>query len=120
MAVPPLVAVAGVVVGVGGLILSAPEVREAVFDAADSAIDALLNVFNESEDQSGAQDKRLSNSEIRALQAAGIDPHVEKPNSKYDLFRRPNGDIVVKPKGGRGPGEPTGLNLNDILRTLGR
>jgi hypothetical protein len=115
-----LVAVAGVVVGVGGLILSVPEVREAVFDAADSAIDALLNVFNESEDQSGAQDKRLSNSEIRALQDAGIDPHDEKPNSKYDLFRRPNGDIVVKPKGGGGPGEPTGLNLNDILRTLGR
>ncbi|TVR27556.1 MAG: hypothetical protein EA390_13715 [Balneolaceae bacterium] len=34
--------------------------------------------------------------------------------SKRDFYKKPNGDIVVKPKNGKGPGEPTGLNIKNI------
>lgn len=50
-----------------------------------------------------AQDKMLSKGEIRALQKAGHDPHDLKPKqqgSHFDLYKTPNGEIVVKPKGG--------------------
>jgi putative RNase toxin 33 of polymorphic toxin system len=33
---------------------------------------------------------------------------------KYDLYKNRDGDILVKPKDGRGPGDPTGLNINDF------
>ena len=36
-----------------------------------------------------------------------------KPNARYDLFKDQKGNIYVKPKGGGGPGDPTGLNIND-------
>jgi hypothetical protein len=35
-------------------------------------------------------------------------------SSKSDLYKLPNGDIVVKGKGGIGPGEPTGININRL------
>jgi hypothetical protein len=31
-----------------------------------------------------------------------------------DLYKLPNGDIIVKGKGGIGPGEPTGININNL------
>ncbi|MFK7874147.1 MAG: polymorphic toxin type 33 domain-containing protein [Oligoflexales bacterium] len=34
--------------------------------------------------------------------------------SKYDLYKDRTGDLYVKPKGGRGPGEPTGYNIHDL------
>ena len=37
-----------------------------------------------------------------------------KNAAKYDLYVKPSGDIVVKPKGGKGLGEPTGFNIRDI------
>ncbi|MFD2034529.1 polymorphic toxin type 33 domain-containing protein [Belliella marina] len=30
------------------------------------------------------------------------------------LYKYPAGDIFVKGKGGKGPGEPTGININDL------
>jgi Bacterial toxin 33 len=66
---------------------------------------------------SSAQDKRLSPREKKKLKDAGIDIHDlkgKKSASKRDLFKRPNGDICVKPKDGSGPGEDTGLNINDF------
>ncbi len=57
--------------------------------------------------------KRLSSGEIKKLKKAGVDPHDLKPNSKYDLFKDAKGDIHVKPKGGCGPGDPTGININN-------
>ncbi len=33
-----------------------------------------------------------------------------------DLYKKPNGDIAVKSKGGAGPGEPTGHNIKDICK----
>lgn len=65
------------------------------------------------------QDKRLSSGDIKALKDYGLDPHDLKPNSKYDLFKDPEGNISVKPRDGAGPGDPTGYNINairDLLR----
>ncbi|MCC7001784.1 MAG: hypothetical protein IT357_06490 [Gemmatimonadaceae bacterium] len=50
------------------------------------------------------------------MQRAGEDVHEIKGGknaSKFDLFKDSKGNIFVKPKGGQGPGEPTGLNIND-------
>jgi hypothetical protein len=64
-----------------------------------------------------AQDKKLSAGEAKKLAAAGYHPHDLKPQKKgahFDLYKTPNGDIVVKPKGGRGEGDPRGININDL------
>jgi hypothetical protein len=39
---------------------------------------------------------------------------VGKNVSKYDLYKNANGAIVVKPKGGSGPGEPTGYTSDHL------
>jgi hypothetical protein len=59
----------------------------------------------------------LTPGEIERLQRAGYDPHDLKPRGaggRFDLLKDPDGNILVKPKNGRGPGDPTGLNINDI------
>jgi Bacterial toxin 33 len=54
------------------------------------------------------------------LKQRGIDPEMLKEetgttrSSHSDLYKLPNGDIVVKGKGGIGPGEPTGININEL------
>jgi RHS repeat-associated protein len=59
-----------------------------------------------------AQDKKLTDREIEELEEAGIHPHELKPGgASEDLYRDREGNIYVKPKGGAGPGEPTGINL---------
>jgi RHS repeat-associated protein len=78
------------------------------------ASETLMNWFSK-------QDKKLSKGEINNLKDNGIDPHDLKPRkngSKFDLFKRPNGDICVKPKSGIGPGEDTGININDISKGI--
>ena len=59
-------------------------------------------------------DKMLSPGEINKLKKGGIHPHDLKENARQDLYKDKDGNIVVKPKGGNGPGEPTGLNINDF------
>lgn len=69
------------------------------------------------DDPAGRQDKLLSQGEIDLLKKNGIDIHEikgAKGASMRDLYKTPDGNIVVKPKGGTGPGEPTGLNINDF------
>jgi hypothetical protein len=64
-----------------------------------------------------AQDRLLSKSEIKKLRDAGYDIHDLKGGKKaaqYDLYKDTSGNIFVKPKGGTGPGEPTGINVNDL------
>jgi RHS repeat-associated protein len=59
-----------------------------------------------------AQDKKLTDQEIKELEEAGHHPHELKPGgSSEGLYRDREGNIYVKPKGGAGPGEPTGINL---------
>jgi hypothetical protein len=68
----------------------------------------------------GAQDKKLTRGEIKKLKDKGIDPEELKREvfpggpGKTDLYKTPTGDIVVKGKGGVGPGEPTGINIRDL------
>jgi len=64
-------------------------------------------------EKEAAQCKKLSPGEIKKLKDAGHDVHDLKPNSKFDLFKDKNGNILVKPKNGVGPGEPTGININN-------
>jgi len=61
--------------------------------------------------------KSLSKGEIKKLKKARIDPHSLKPKkhgSRYVLFKDENGNISVFPKNGKGPGDPTGININDL------
>jgi hypothetical protein len=69
---------------------------------------------------SGAQDRKLTPGEIQKLKDKNYDPEIIKdetfPGSggKIDLYKTPDGDIVIKGKGGVGPGEPTGININKL------
>jgi len=67
------------------------------------------------------QDRKLTDGEIKALQKGDVDPHELKPKdggSRFDLFKDPEGNISVKLKDGSGPGDPTGLNINDFSQHL--
>lgn len=63
-----------------------------------------------------AQDKMLSKPEAKKVDAHKIKRDVlgkKAPIANYDLYKDKAGNIYVKPKGGKGPGEPTGVNIND-------
>jgi RHS repeat-associated protein len=60
------------------------------------------------------KDKKLSDGEIKKLGEGGVNPHDLKDNSRQDLFKDRKGNIIVKPKAGNGPGDPTGYNINDF------
>ena len=67
--------------------------------------------------ESSAQDKKLSKGEIKKLKDADIDPEALKGGKStggLDLYKDKAGNVLVKPKGGHGPGEPTGVNLNNL------
>jgi Bacterial toxin 33 len=66
-------------------------------------------------------EQQLSPYEIGKLKRAGIDVERLKwefgsrPPSRFDLYKCRNGDIVIKRKGdSRGPGEFTGLNIDQF------
>ncbi len=70
-------------------------------------------------ERDGSRDRKLSNGEIKRLKDAGEDIHELKRDceggaSKCDLYKDRDGNIYVKPKGGRGAGDFTGLNINDF------
>ncbi|HKM83033.1 MAG TPA: polymorphic toxin type 33 domain-containing protein [Candidatus Acidoferrum sp.] len=54
------------------------------------------------------------------MKKAGIDPEGLKKEifpggtGKTDLYKTPSGDILVKGKGGVGPGAQTGININRL------
>lgn len=87
--------------------------------AAGKAIsNVLFSEGNRAEGASGGdpQLRRLSKGEIERLKKGEVNIHDLKGGrraSQYDLFTTRDGEIIVKPKSGRGPGEPTGLNIND-------
>lgn len=81
--------------------------------AAGAALGAILT-------SDSAQQKPLTSGDIRTLKENGIDPHELKQSgsggrvSDKDLYKDRDGNVYVKPKGGKGPGEPTGVNLKDL------
>jgi hypothetical protein len=63
------------------------------------------------------QMKKPGKGEIKKLKEGGVDIHKLKGKKKpagRDLYKNKKGDIFVKPKSGKGPGDPTGLNINDF------
>ena len=73
----------------------------------------------EEQTKAGAQDKKLSDSEIEALEEGGVDVHELKGNKssgERDLYKDSKGNIKIKPKGGKGPGEETGYNIKNYLK----
>ncbi|MDY6807288.1 MAG: polymorphic toxin type 33 domain-containing protein [Cyanobacteriota bacterium] len=74
----------------------------------------------EGEERSWREDRRLSVGEIKKLQDAGYDIHDLKRDcpagvpARCDLFKDRNGNIYVKPKNGRGAGEPVDINIYEI------
>jgi RHS repeat-associated protein len=90
---------------------------EAITEVGNEIAGTAESIWNTMAGDSGsernpAQDKKLTEREVKELEEAGHHPHEFKPGgSKEDLYRDREGNIYVKPKGGAGPGEPTGINL---------
>ena len=99
---------------------------QAVIDAyAPASPDAFLNekAGDESCESCGdaernpKQDKKLTPGEIKKLKEAGLDPEAMKGGNRTgraDLYKDSKGNIFEKPRGGDGPGEPTGININEL------
>lgn len=70
---------------------------------------------SDSDSRNPAQDKKLSEAEGKRIDAESIKAEIVGPRggSRYDIYKDRNGDLYVKPKGGKGPGEPTGRNIKD-------
>lgn len=68
------------------------------------------------ENRNPKQDHKLTKGEIDKLEKAGYDVHGEKGkgSSKYDLYKDDKGNIIQKPKGGQGDGEPLNINIRDL------
>lgn len=69
------------------------------------------------EERNPAQDKKLTRREIEKLKRAGINIHKQKGSKhtgQIDLYKDRDGNMYIKPKGGKGPGEPLGININDL------
>ncbi|TMC01607.1 MAG: hypothetical protein E6J41_32665 [Chloroflexi bacterium] len=62
--------------------------------------------------------KKLTNGEIKRLKQGGVDPEQLKDDvgggGQQDLFKDRKGNIYIHPKDGSGPGDATGLNINDF------
>ena len=52
---------------------------------------------------------------MQQLKDAGLDPHdLKDGGSRTDIFKDGQGNLYEKPKNGSGPGEPLGININNI------
>ncbi|MEV6063711.1 polymorphic toxin type 33 domain-containing protein [Nocardia asteroides] len=85
----------------------------AVYIAAEAADDEPVWDSTEERARNPAQDKILTDKDIKELKSRGHDPHDIKPEppSRYDLYKDGKGNVYIKPKGGKGPGDPTGIRL---------
>jgi hypothetical protein len=92
----------------------------AVAGAAGVAVPALATTGGGySGGEKTEQDRRLTKQEVKQLEkntgqgAHDIKGEVvgKKNGSKYDFFKNKDGEVIVKPKSGNGPGEPTGHSL---------
>ncbi len=131
-AIPPLVKSLGIAAGglaIGGII--GDSINDSLGERNKNLIfsDSNGNDSNQSQPDGGQdnqsqkpdpkkpQDKKLTTGEIKRLEKGGYHPHDLKPRkkgSRYDLFKDKKGEVFVKPKKGNGPGDSTGLNINDF------
>jgi RHS repeat-associated protein len=61
--------------------------------------------------------KRITKGEVKKLKKGNVNPEALKGKrgvGKLDIFKDNKGNLFIKPKSGKGPGEPTGLNINDF------
>ncbi len=95
-----------------------PAVKSAVNTTVSTTINQIIGGINTLLDESRnpKQDTKLSEGEIKKLQNGGQDIHdIKGGDSGKDLFKDPKtGEIYIKPKNGAGPGDETGLNINDF------
>ena len=69
------------------------------------------------QERDGSQDKKVPDAVIKEMEKRGMHPHDLKESGKQDLFYDPStGRIYVKPRSGKGPGENTGLKIDDFRR----
>ncbi|MFC4126262.1 polymorphic toxin type 33 domain-containing protein [Nocardia rhizosphaerae] len=82
-------------------------------EAGEAADDEPVWDSTEERSRNPAQDKILTDKDIKELKSRGHDPHDIKPEppSRYDLYKDGKGNVYIKPKGGKGPGDPTGIRL---------
>ena len=99
IAIPPVLLTGLVLTGIAGI------------------YDAIVNSdeVNENSQRNPAQDKPLTKGEIEKLKQNGWD-HSDKGKSggKTDLYKDRDGNIYQKAKGGKGEGEPIGMNIKDL------
>lgn len=67
-----------------------------------------------SPDRNWRQDKKVTE---RELKGAGLDAHeLKELGSRSDIYKDREGNLYEKPKGGKGPGEPLGINIREPNR----
>jgi hypothetical protein len=96
---------------------ASPELVAWANDALLPALVSSLPTYFMTGERNPAQDKKLGSGEIKKLKDGGVDPEELKGGRRtgqLDLYKDADGNIYVKPKGGSGPGDPTGLNINDF------
>ncbi len=107
----------------GGLLYYWDDIAGA-FVQIGEGLDELGTMLSDRSDaeRNPAQDHRLTDGEIQRLEektgrtaeeikedTLGGSPRV----GGYELYKDPDGNILVKPRGGIGEGEPTGYNINE-------
>jgi RHS repeat-associated protein len=94
----------------------AADVQPVVIDWTPHDLRAFMSKTKGKGNTKTEQMKILSPGEISKLKEAGIDIHDLKPKkrgSRFDLFKDKKGNIYLKPKNGKGPGEPIHMNINN-------
>jgi hypothetical protein len=108
------VVVGGIVIGVVATVNAAIDLWNHFFPARTKDVPS-----DNPEERDWKQDKPLTDGEAERLG----DPEQLKKDilgsnaniGKYDLYKDKKGNIYVKPKGNKGPGAPTGLNIKDFF-----
>jgi hypothetical protein len=95
-----------------------PRSAETVANEKTDADDKSKSEGEKKKDDGKAKDRqKLSKGEIKKLEGKGIDAEElkgGKATGKLDLYKDKEGNVFIHPKGGSGPGEPTGININDF------
>jgi RHS repeat-associated protein len=88
------------------------EVGSEIANGAES----IWNTIKGGKEDNSAQEKKLTDREVKELEEAGYHPHELKPGgSSEDLYHDRDGNVNTKPRNTRGaPGEPTGINMNNL------